>query len=82
VSSNDDNNGAYAVITGPGRGPLPRDFAPAKLSRAEVDRLLDMARSADDGSDPRKTRKERPARPVREPSSTPGGVWPVMPPDG
>jgi len=42
--SKGDANGAYAVVTGPGRGPLPADFEPAKMTRAEVDDLLDAVR--------------------------------------
>jgi hypothetical protein len=38
-------NGAYAVITGPGRGPLPADFAPARLTRRESNALLDSVRA-------------------------------------
>ena len=69
----DGNNGAYAVITGPGRGPLPRDFSPAGMSRAEVDRLLDMARTADDGSRPQKPRKAKAPKVPRSPGGTRGG---------
>jgi len=43
--SKGDANGAYAVVTGPGRGPLPADFEPAKMTRAEVDELLDVVRT-------------------------------------
>lgn len=32
--------GAYAVVTGPGRGDLPADFQPARMTRDEVDELL------------------------------------------
>lgn len=40
-----DSAGAYAVITGPGRGDLPADFAPARMTRAEADALLDPIRA-------------------------------------
>ena len=50
VSPVADRAGAYAVITGPGRGPLPADFRPHELPRAVVDSLLDMIRGVDDGS--------------------------------
>ena len=36
----------YAVIVGPGRPPLRPDFAPARISRAEYDRVTDMIRQA------------------------------------
>jgi hypothetical protein len=32
--------GAYAVVSGPGRGDLPTDFQPARMTRTEVDELL------------------------------------------
>ncbi len=73
VSREDGHYGAYAVITGPGRGPLPHDFAPAELTRAEADRLLDMARNADDGSRPRKACKDKPPKVPREPGEARGG---------
>jgi hypothetical protein len=47
VSKNATGNGASAVITGPGRGRLPDDFAPARMTRAEVERLLDVIRALD-----------------------------------
>ena len=50
VSPVADRAGAYAVITGPGRGPLPADFRPHELPRSVVDSLLDMIRGVDDGS--------------------------------
>lgn len=43
--SKGDKNGAYAMITGPGRGHLPDDFAPAPVTRAQIDPLLDMVRA-------------------------------------
>lgn len=36
----------YAVIVGPGRPPLRADFAPARIGRAEYDRITDMIREA------------------------------------
>ena len=40
-----DSNGAYAVITGPGRGRLPDDFQPAHMTRDQADKLLTPIRA-------------------------------------
>lgn len=45
VSVSDDGNGGYAVVTGPGRGPLPDSFAPVELTRFQVDGLLQRIRA-------------------------------------
>ena len=43
--SKGDGAGAYAVVTGPGRGRLPDDFALAQVTRARADSLLSMVRA-------------------------------------
>lgn len=40
ASKSEDNAGAYAMVTGPGRGRLSKDFKPHPMTRAEVDSLL------------------------------------------
>jgi len=45
VGVRDGSNGSYAVVTGPGRGPLSESFAPACLTRGEVDCLLEEIRA-------------------------------------
>jgi hypothetical protein len=49
--SEGDSAGAYAVITGPGRGRLAEDFAFATVSRERADSLLDMVRALHEDSE-------------------------------
>ena len=58
--------GAYAVVTGPGRGPLNEDFAPHGISRSDADELLDRIRALD---------VPKPSRPTK-PTKTPTGDSP------
>lgn len=44
-TSRGDGNGTYAVVTGPGRGPLPVDFEPNRMPRSKADALLDSIRA-------------------------------------
>ncbi len=40
IGKKEDSAGAYAMVTGPGRGHLDNDFTPFEMTRAEVDTLL------------------------------------------
>ncbi len=51
--------GAYAVVTGPGRGPLQPDFRPREISRTVVDQLLDVISTAGDGTPPKRERQAK-----------------------
>lgn len=53
--------GQYAVILGPGRGPLPPDFAPLPLTVRELDHLLGRIRAVSDKPQP--LRASRPSAP-------------------
>jgi hypothetical protein len=54
VSVGGNTAGAYAQVTGPGRGQLAADFAPAEMSSADVVELLDQIRAVDDGTGKKK----------------------------
>lgn len=41
-------HGGYAVITGPGRPPVPENFAPYRISRVEFDKAVEMIADAGD----------------------------------
>ena len=58
------NAGAYAVITGPGRGPLASDFRPHEFSTENTAVILGRLASVDDGTRPKRE------RPVRTPKAS------------
>jgi hypothetical protein len=47
ASPKPENNGAYAVVVGPGRPPLRDDWRPWKITRAEAEALLQPIRDLD-----------------------------------
>ena len=53
------NAGAYAVITGPGRGPLALDFRLLEISEDNVQTVLGRLASVDDGTRPKRERLVR-----------------------
>ena len=65
--SESDHAGAYAVVTGPGRGPLQPDFRLFDASRKEVDHLLDLISDAGDGVSPKRERQAKAPKAITAP---------------
>ena len=62
----------YAVPLGPGRPPLPADFAPARITRQEYDKVCDLIRTA--GTYTHKTPEKKPYSGVGGGGGGTGGI--------